>query len=467
MRILYILLVILNLQVLQAQDSIRISGQLENNSRFAVVVVEKFGVGSHHIAVMEIDKESGKFGISAPSDIEAGVYRLRYSQSGPNEFVDVIINGKEKQINFVLDVLPESGNRTPVFSHSHANQQWYQWQGYEKEALLRIGLMGQLLAGWPKTTDSIYQILDAARSSSMAAYESQRKKFIQNSDNDTWAKAMVQNRPQYFANPRDEWRLQDFYLRLQYWQGLQTNRPELINTPLFTEHIFNYLQYYMNPEMEFSEAEMNRGFKNSVDTIVARFSGNEITRDFAIRYLQMGFREIGLEEVLQYIDQTYAAEQCSDDFEDDELQKRLMGYEAMKPGNIAPDIRWNDLQGSQTGLYDLHANNTLLVFWASWCPHCMEMIPKLNEWAAAQSELTVLAISLDTDTVQFGHAVERLDNMLHYNDYKGWNSKPVMDYYVYGTPTFVLIDTNKRIVGKFTTLNQMQAFFDTWKPDIE
>jgi thiol-disulfide isomerase/thioredoxin len=457
MRILYILLVILNLQVLQAQDSIRISGQLENNSRFAVVVVEKFGVGSHHIAVMEIDKESGKFGISAPSDIEAGVYRLRYSQSGPNEFVDVIINGKEKQINFVLDVLPESGNRTPVFSHSHANQQWYQWQGYEKEALLRIGLMGQLLAGWPKTTDSIYQILDAARSSSMAAYESQRKKFIQNSDNDTWAKAMVQNRPQYFANPRDEWRLQDFYLRLQYWQGLQTNRPELINTPLFTEHIFNYLQYYMNPEMEFSEAEMNRGFKNSVDTIVARFSGNEITRDFAIRYLQMGFREIGLKEVLQYIDQTYAAGQCTEGMEDDALQQRLKGYEALKAGSPAIDIQWAGEDGSLASLYDLPAESILVVFWASWCHHCMEIMPELNDWAANRPQLQVLAVSLDQDAGAYLAAAQEFDNLLHYNDYQGWSSKPAMDYFVYGTPTFILIDNQKRIMAKYVSFQTLKS----------
>ena len=34
----------------------------------------------------------------------------------------------------------------------------------------------------------------------------------------------------------------------------------------------------MNPEMKFSEADMNEGFKMCVDTIIAKFSGNGVGR---------------------------------------------------------------------------------------------------------------------------------------------------------------------------------------------
>ena len=98
-----------------AQDSIVIQGELKNNSRFAKVVVNKFGVGSFAIAAFPI--QNNKFTITAPTDIEPGVYRLQYSQTA-NEYVDVIINGKEKNITFSLDVLSETEKRKPVFTQS-------------------------------------------------------------------------------------------------------------------------------------------------------------------------------------------------------------------------------------------------------------------------------------------------------------------------------------------------------------
>ena len=60
------------------KDSIVISGHLKNNTRFAKVVVKKFGVGTFDIAAVPIKNE--KFSITAPATIDAGVYRFQYSQ---------------------------------------------------------------------------------------------------------------------------------------------------------------------------------------------------------------------------------------------------------------------------------------------------------------------------------------------------------------------------------------------------
>ena len=74
-----------------AQDSIRISGQFLHNTRFAKVVVNKFGVGSFPIAAVPIQEE--KFSLSAPGDIEPGVYRFQYSQT-TNDYIDINMHKK-------------------------------------------------------------------------------------------------------------------------------------------------------------------------------------------------------------------------------------------------------------------------------------------------------------------------------------------------------------------------------------
>ena len=442
---------------LPAQDSIRISGKLLNNTRFPKIVVQKFGTGVYDIAAMAVDKDSGTFSIKAPLDIETGVYRFRYSQTGFGEYVDVIVNGSEKEIYFELDLLPAVNERKPVFKVSEVNRRWYKFREAESVAMLKTNLLDQMLAAWPNETDSLYRSIFKERTKLIAAFWQKRKQYLDR-EPDFWARAMVANNKPYFAHPRQEWRLQDFYKRGQYWQGLQTNSPELLSTPLYTNLILEYIRYYMNPEMEFTQEQMQAGFIKSVDTIITHFSGNETTRNFAIRYLQLGFKELGMEEVLQYIDQTYASSQCTDGIEDDAMQQRLKGYEAMKEGSPAPDIQWVGMDGNLTGLYNLESDKVLLVFWASWCPHCMEMLPGLNAWAADKHDIQVLAISLDTDATAYTQTVNNYNNMLHFCDYKGWESQPVKDYFIYGTPTYFLLDNKRQILGKFSGFEGVKGF---------
>ncbi len=430
----------------KAQDSIVLQGQLVNNTRFAKVVVKKFGVGSFDIAVAPIT--NGKFRITAPAELEPGVYRLAYSQSSLSEYVDVILNGTEKEISFSLDLAEEIGNRKPVFTQLAENKNWYAYQAQETVQLQKISALQNALAIYPSSTDKIIKQLHKAIAKEQKNHQRSFNAFVE-ANQGTLAGAMVANKPTYFPNPKDDWRLQDYYRRQHFWDGVDGINPKLINTPLYTEHILNYLRYYMNPDMQFSEEEMNAGFMKSVDTIMNRFGGNEETKKFALQYLQLGFKELGNEEVLQYIDQTYQelASQCSDDTDKQAFDKRMAGYAAMKAGEVAPNIAL----GSKLSLYDLAAEEVLVVFWASWCPHCIEEMPQLDSWAAAHPNTMVVAISLDEDQAAYEAAARELPNLIHTTDFKKWDGKAVQDYFIYGTPTFILLAKNKKIVGKYSS----------------
>lgn len=433
-----------------AQDSIVIQGELKNNSKFAKVVIKKFGVGSFDIAAVPI--KDGKFRIPASMNLETGVYRFQYNQTSSYEYVDIIISGKEKVISFSLDVLEEIENRKPTFSQSEENKKWYNYKANEELQLQKINALQNALAFYPNGKDKIvYQLQKAID----LEQKNQKKNFHQftNENKESWAVAMVANKPAYFTNAKDDWRLQDFERRKHYWDGIDTANPQLIRTPLYTDLILEYLKYYMNPEMHFGEDEMNEGFKKSVDTIMTKFSGSEETKKFALQYLQLGFKEIGNEKVLQYIDEKYQelANQCQDEADKAAFEKRMAGYAAMKEGTIAPNIVFEN----KNTLYDIQSEQTLVVFWASWCPHCMEEMPKVNAWAKENPNTKVVAISLDDITTEFEKAIKGLPNLLHHTDLKKWNGAAVTDYFVYGTPTFILIDKDKKIIGKYASFENI------------
>jgi thiol-disulfide isomerase/thioredoxin len=440
----------------QAQDSIVVKGQFIGNTKYAQVQMKKFEVGSFTIAVAKIKDE--KFLMTLPPDIPAGVYRFQYAFSQSQQYLDIIINGKDKEINFTIDAFNDVA--FPKFSKSNENQQWYAYLEQTSNQLQRIELLNQFINAYPNANAKVVQAAQQEWQEEKALYYKNYNVFTTKMDN-TLACQMVANTPYYFTNPKDDFILQDYYKHEHFWDGFDATNPALLNTPLYTEHILNYLRYWMNPQMGFTQEKQTEGFKKAVDTILAQFSGHEQTKEFAYKYLTKGFKEIGQEEVLQYLDENYQAlaAQCFDDLEKTELEKRMQGYAAMKIGNKAPDFELNITKGSSKAkrLYQVEAEKTLVVFWSSTCPHCLEEMPKLNEWAAKNKDTKVLAVSIDTDQALHKETIAQFTNLLHTCNYKGWDTEAASRYYIVGTPTFVLLDKDKNIIGKYSSFKQVEG----------
>ena len=153
---------------------------------------------------------------------------------------------------------------------------------------------------------------------------------------------------------------------------------------------------------------------------------------------------------------------------DSDLARQLESYRAMKKGNIAPDIAFQE-QGYVNGgkqnrlnsLSQIQTPYTLVVFGASWCPKCTEELPPLiqnySKWKNLGIE--VVYVSLDTDTANFEQAVKSYP-FFAYCDYKKWESTPVKNYYVFGTPTFYLLNQQREIILRPNTIAQMDAWVD-------
>ena len=54
-------------------------------------------------------------------------------------------------------------------------------------------------------------------------------------------------------------------------------------------------------------------------------------------------------------------------------------------------------------------------------------------------------------------AIKQLSNLSHYTDLKKWNGKAAKDYFVYGTPTFILLDSQKKIIKKGSSFDMLSA----------
>jgi len=153
---------------------------------------------------------------------------------------------------------------------------------------------------------------------------------------------------------------------------------------------------------------------------------------------------------------------------DSDLAKQLESYRAMKKGNIAPEIYFGEMsfldgekQTNFKNLSSLSTPYTLVVFGASWCPKCEEELPKLiqnySRWRNLGVE--VVYISLDTDQTSFKQSAQSYPFFV-YCDFEKWDSRVAQDYYVFGTPTYFLLNNQREIILKPNSIAHMDAWVD-------
>ena len=81
---------------------------------------------------------------------------------------------------------------------------------------------------------------------------------------------------------------------------------------------------------------------------------------------------------------------------------------AISIGSKAPSFKVTTIEGKSMGLADLMGKPSVIVFWATWCPHCRNELPTIQKLYGdlGSKGVNFIGISLDTDTA----AAKRLVN---------------------------------------------------------
>jgi len=119
-------------------------------------------------------------------------------------------------------------------------------------------------------------------------------------------------------------------------------------------------------------------------------------------------------------------------------------------GRAAPDVVLTQTEGVSTSVIgSRQGKKAILVFWATWCPHCYEDLGAINENFASIEQKGIKVILVDvgenTQTVKnyFNHRQMKLISFIDEDSY-------LQDtYHLAGIPTLVFID-EKGIIRSMT-----------------
>lgn len=426
------------------------------------------------IQQMTSGRQVKEFSWQFPVNASPGMYRLVFGQTTYAKVMDE----PPQQLNFIFskeDVVFETDFKAPQDSlkvlRSDENSVWFNF--LQKEQLLNEEL--ELLE---KEVDYYQDKITAAKSFSpaetnLAELEQQasqkanafnqlqmeRDRFIEKTVNDNpglFASRLIQT----FREP-----LRDGYLteeerreafQHEFFRYVDFSDEALINSPVLTDKVFDYLVSYNRPG--YSHGQREAAYIKAVDKIMVHLQdANEKVAEFILNYLVDGFEGLRMENVLNHISENYSGNICPAD--EKTTLKRKLEYRKMNPGTFVPDFTLNDIKGEPVTLSHVLEKRNLILFWAGWCPHCVELLPRIKTWFRQfnPNNFEVIAVSLDTSETEWKEAVKATGFEEFYNlsDLKMWDGKVAEDYNVYATPTMFLIDENRKIIARPETFEEL------------
>jgi len=178
---------------------------------------------------------------------------------------------------------------------------------------------------------------------------------------------------------------------------------------------------------------------------------------FILEYILTGFEIMGIDEEAAKLSLDFG-DICSDSDDDYSLMMRIKSNTQLKVGSKAPDISSKTVSGKEFTLSNMKSGYTLVIFWATWCEHCRNFMPRLSKDMSLfkQANMDIVSVSVDNDkTVLHSFLKENPFPWETICDYKGWDGEIVDKYAIYATPMMFIIDKDMKIVSKPTNENRL------------
>lgn len=246
------------------------------------------------------------------------------------------------------------------------------------------------------------------------------------------------------------------------FRNLNFNDTKLYHSGILDDLIESH--YWLLENSGITMDSMYTEMNNSTDILVSKLEGNDKLLNEVSGFLFGVLEKRSLYKASEHLSlKLLAHSSCT---LDDDLAKQMESYRAMKVGNTAPDIIFSGkkmIMGNEINndlkLSDLNSNFALVVFGASWCSKCATEIPQIKdkyiEWKLKGVE--TVFISLDNEDVEFSNFVKTFP-FLSSCDFKGWENKAVQDYYVFAAPTLFLLDKEREIILRPSSIEQVDAW---------
>jgi thiol-disulfide isomerase/thioredoxin len=412
--------------------------------------------------------ENGNFQFHFNRGSATGLYRLILGKTKKSELnngqpqtFNIIFNKENTDVFTVFDYPADSMK----VSQGKENQLYYEYLKKKRSNTQRLELLEQLLRQYPdddcvpapskKDPPCFYHQIEAQYSSLQMDLLNYTHDLVERYPGTFISKIVrAEQFPFLDVSLNEEARLQ--FMKSNFFKPSDFQDTLLLRSDVLSNKIVTYIGLYRNTS--YNETQQSRAFIQGSDMILTMArAGDPGVFDYTLTYVMEGFNQIKQDEVLASITDNYVSgRSCG--IEDENLKRIILktaNYKRSSIGATAPEILFTVEPKNSAGrpviLSDIKAEYTLLLFWASWCPHCNQLLPELKKVYDRYkgSRFEVVAVSLDVDSLQYTKTISTGNySWVNSCDYRKWESPPAREYNVHATPTMFLLDRTKKIIAK-------------------
>jgi thiol-disulfide isomerase/thioredoxin len=263
-----------------------------------------------------------------------------------------------------------------------------------------------------------------------------------------------------------------YYVKNHYWDNVVFNDNRLLRTPFFEAKLDEYFKNYVSREPDSIIEELQY-------MLTVAKTGKEIYPfllfKFTNKYISPEF--MGQDKVFLHIFQNFFSKGDTVLLNNESkkaITERAYSIMANLIGNPAPPLNLNTIDNKSFSLYNSPAKYTFIAFWDPTCGHCKEEMPRVDSFYTKNwKQLGVQVIGVNTNVKELASWKQFITEQhfdagwLHaYQTDAAYNAeinagKPTTIrqlYDVFKTPTFYLLDKDKKIIAKNLTVEQFHDF---------
>ena len=366
-----------------------------------------------------------------------GMYQLE-TEYGPT--VDFLYDDAPVRV-IVKDIYD---NNTIEFIASKANTDWQVYKMFREQTLNQLNMLKPILRKYDAKSEFY---ADAIKEYGMLQDE-----FIAFTDslilNDNYASNLIRvdrftplNLELDFKNQRKE-------LIANYFNNVDFSDVSLIPTDVMTNKIFDFLSIQLTSEQNKDQQTM--ALILGADNVLNRATVNFEMYKFLYQFLFETFKELNVNEVVDYLTRIPYSEEmdCSEEQYNELLSIAEFNSRA-RVGSIAKNISGKTIFDQDFDLYSIDNKFTIVYFWSYTCDHCRENLGGLKSFLDENPDFSMVAVSVKGDLKKIKNIVKKNKiSGYFYHDGLEWDCPYVDDYAVTATPSFYLLDKDKKIVFK-------------------
>jgi|GEM_PF-312073 len=384
----------------------------------------------------------GTFTFNLKKGQTPGTYRIVYAQPQEEYNFDFLYNNEDIELTFDLE-------KGLDFITSDENKLWISYN----KSMSRIGqsLNAFYTAGGKSERDfkKIIKILNTTQSEFEKAAEG---KLVLNfiTASQPYTPERLIDAKTFTKNAKNA-----------YFNHINFGNPILQNSNFLIEATLNYVFNFIDNQ------DQNTSYINNINTIEKAIGNNPKVKKILLEILWNQFAVEEIEPVANHIANTYLLD-IAKETNDKMLENDLTYFKNASIGNIGQDfeIIVYDEEG-HAEVKKMHgldeANHYLVVFWSTTCSHCLEEIPELYKLVETldKGELKVIAIALDEDRYRWKDMTYKFPEFYHVFGEGKWDNPIGDNYNVKATPSYFVLDKNKKIIKKPYDVKAFETYFKT------